>query len=965
MDIIGCVNLQCRKAFIPPPIARPLIDSEMKIMLHAITRMILPTNSARKLGLLCSCGHYRSPHGTGRAPIAMRGIGTWVLASSLVAAIGFALQAADSDLPAEQVEFFEKNIRPLLVEHCYGCHSAQATEVKGGLRLDSRAGLLQGGNSGPAIVPGNVDNSLLIQAVRYGEDSVQMPPKGKLPEEKIQLLERWVAMGAPDPRGGDAASNDPSAARPADVARTHWAFRPPTRPRIPAVRDATWPRGNLDVYLLARLEEIGLAPAPEADRSVLIRRLYIDLTGLPPRYEEIAEFLADTSADAYERLVDRLLASPRFGERWGRHWLDVARYADTKGYVFQEDRSYPEAYTYRDWVIQTLNQDLPYDQFLRYQIAADQLPPLENLTVPTEAAMGFFTLGRRFLNNKHDIIDDRIDVLTRGMLGLTVTCARCHDHKYDPISMRDYYALYGVFDSSVEPKNGPSPLRLADSDQPHNARILLRGQPGNPGPEVPRRFLAVLCRGEPEPFRHGSGRRELADATASAENPLTARVIVNRLWLHLFGEGLVATPSDFGVRCEPPAQPEVLDYLATRLIEHGWSLKAIIREIVTSSAYRQSSLVSADVLNKDPQNRYFGRQNRRRLDFEAMRDALLWATDQLDLTMGGPSVDITQEPYPRRRSVYAYIDRQNLPGVFRVFDFAGPDTHSPRRPETTTPQQALYLMNHPFVIQLCEQFLKRSIEAPDVGALSTANASGGQGTSDLTTQWIRAVFRRLLARDPDAGELELAKNFLATAAADSPAAAPSPWQYGYGQFHEDSNRCSFSPLPHFTGQAWQGGPSLPDPQLGWVLLNARGGHPGDPSHAAIRRWTAPAAGTVQIRGLFVHPSQEGDGVRGRIVSSRQGKLGEWVAQNNHQRIALDAVQVEAGETLDFVVDCRESVNDDSFQWTVRIAYTTPVSGALSEFRSENQFQGPALERLSRPAQFVQLLLMSNEFHFVD
>ncbi|GIW95594.1 MAG: cytochrome c [Pirellulaceae bacterium] len=848
-------------------------------------------------------------------------------------------------LAPEDEAFFERHIRPILVEHCYGCHSARAEKIQGGLRLDSRQGMLRGGESGPVIVPGRVEESLLIEAVRY--ESLQMPPSGKLPDEKIRLLEEWVARGAPDPRDfADGPSRDQVTA---EMGRLHWAFQPPVLPAPPPVQRPEWPRGPLDRYLLARLEQAGLEPQPEADRRTLIRRLYFDLLGLPPTYDEVQQFVEDPSADAYEKLVDRLLASPAFGERWARHWLDVARYADTKGYVFQEDRSYPQAYQYRDWVIQTLNRDLPYADFLKYQIAADLLPPLEGLSVPATAAMGYFTLGRRFLNNKHDVIDDRIDVLTRGMLGLTVTCARCHDHKYDPVTMQDYYALYGVFDSSLEPLKDHAQLEMVENPQPRNARVLLRGQPGNPGPEVARRFIEVLCRGQPEPFRQGSGRRELAEAVASPDNPLTARVIANRIWLHLFGEGLVATPSDFGLRCDPPQQPEVLDYLAVQLIEHDWSLKSLIRQIVLSAAYRQSSGVTEPARRLDPQNRLFGRQNRRRLDFEAMRDALLAVSDQLEPIIGGPSVPITQPPFPRRRTVYAYIDRQNLPGLFRVFDFAGPDTHNPKRLETITPQQALFLMNHPFVIEVAERL--------------TENLSRHHSPPD--DQWIVRAYQKLLARNPTSEELRLARDFLEHPSGTAAQLAPTVWEYGYGRYEDqEGNRVTFQPLPHFTGSAWQGGPDLPDPKLGWVMLTAEGGHPGDSDHVAIRRWKAPRSGRVQIRGLLVHASEQGDGVRARLVSSSRGKLGEWVVQNSQQPTRLDNVEVQAGQVLDFAVDCRDSISYDSFRWTIRIAYEEPLDEPRA-FRSQEQFTGPQPAPLSRPAQLVQVLLLSNEFHFVD
>ncbi len=399
-------------------------------------------------------------------------------------------------------------------------------------------------------------------------------------------------------------------------------------------------------------------------------------------------------------MVDRLLASPGYGERWGRHWLDYARYADTKGYVFMEDRKYPFAYKYRDWVVRALNEDMPYDQFLIQQIAADRLPTAAD--TGTLAALGFLTVGRRFLNNQADIIDDRLDVLCRTTMGLTVTCARCHDHKFDPITAKDYYALYGVFSSTVEPKEPAEVMSMADAPQPHNVRVFIRGNPGNPGDEAPRRFLACLAGDDAPLFAQGSGRLELAQAIARRDNPLTARVLVNRVWLQYFGAGLVRTPSDFGLRSEPPTHPKLLDYLALRFMDEGWSLKQLHRLILLSSTYQQASGSAANAppqAQRDPENRLLARMNRRRLDLEALRDSLLCVSGALDRTLGGPAVDLASEPFSHRRTIYGLIERQNLPGMFRTFDFAGPDTHSPQRFVTTVPQQALFLMNSRFVAE--------------------------------------------------------------------------------------------------------------------------------------------------------------------------------------------------------------------------------------------------------------------------
>ncbi len=711
----------------------------------------------------------------------------------------------------QTAEFFEKHVRPVLAEQCYSCHGDK--KQRGGLRLDSRAALLKGGDDGPVVVPGDPGNSALISAVRYDGD-VKMPPKRQMPGETVTLLAEWVRMGAPWPE-------DAVARQAPTAAATHWAFRPVRKPALPPVKAAAWAANPIDRFVLAGLEAKGLAPAPPADRNALIRRVFFDLTGLPPTPAEVEAFVNDPDPDAYAKLVDRLLASPQYGERWGRYWLDVARYADTKGYVFEDERRYPFAYTYRDYVIRAFNEDLPYDQFVVQQLAADRLPLGEDKR--PLAAMGFLTLGRRFLNNPNDIIDDRIDVVCRGLLGLTVGCARCHDHKFDPIPQADYYSLYGVFASSVEPKDlpaltgpvaspayadfekqlavlekdaahyeqehkqellsgnraardglrqlrkkidrlrvthpgaPPSAMVLIDAPQPVEPHVLLRGNPRTPGKAVPRQFLACLSGPGRRPFTAGSGRLELARAIASRDNPLTARVLVNRVWLHHFGQGLVRTPSNFGLRGEPPTNPELLDYLAAKFVEQGWSIKKLHRLILLSNTYRQGCTGDPRGERLDPDNRLLGRRDRTRLDFEALRDALLTAGGCLDLTVGGKPVDLVAAPFSTRRSVYGFIDRQNLPGLFRAFDFASPDTTSAQRHETTVPQQALFLMNSPFVVGQAKQLAAR----PDVTA--HADAAGR----------IDYLYRLLYARPAEPDEVAAGLKFLSAARGGG---SLSPWE---------------------------------------------------------------------------------------------------------------------------------------------------------------------------------------------
>ena len=847
-------------------------------------------------------------------------------------------------LTREQTDYFERHIRPVLVEQCYECHSSKASPVQGGLRVDLASTTRTGGDSGPAIVPGKPEESLLIESLQY--ESYEMPPGGKLPEKVIAHFQRWIEMGAPDPRY--ASPEQASHADAATDGDRHWAFQPPILVDPPATQAADWPRTDVDRFILARLEQEGLAPSPPADARTLLRRVYFDLIGLPPTADEVAEFQNQSRDEDYQAVVDQLLASEHFGERWGRYWLDVARYADTKGYVFREDRNYPHAHTYRDWVIKALNDDMPYDRFIFAQLAADQLDD------PSAApAMGFLTLGRRFINNKHDIIDDRIDVVTRGLMGLTGSCARCHDHKYDPITMADYYGMYGVFASSREPREETAPLLMVDADQPSEPFVFIRGNPANRGAQVPRRFIAFFSDADARPFERGSGRQEMAEKIASADNPLTARVWVNRVWLHLWGQPLVRTPSDFGTRSDPPSHPQLLDWLACRFIAEGWSTKWLIRQIVLSSAYRQSSDDRPDCREADPENRLLWQMNRRRLDLEALRDSLLVAAGRLDTTMGGPSVKLTEQPYPTRRAVYGFIERQNLPGFFRTFDFAGPDTHSPGRPYTTVPQQALYLMNSPFVIQQAVHLANR-----DEVRTAVSNA-----------ERIEHLFRCALGRGPSADELSWAQAFLEKdeAAGDSADFNDiNPWQYGWGQYDGQTKRVQFHTLPHFTGSAWQGGAKLPDPELGWVTLSDSGGHPGDDqAHAAIRRWVAPRAGTVGIEGTLEHSSDQGDGVRGRVVSDRGELLAEWAAHHGKTITRMEPFDVQAGESIDFVVDCLSGPSHDSFDWTFSIRLEAAADTGRQAWSSAADFRGPRPDRLGRWERLAQVLLMTNEFMFVD
>ncbi len=983
--------------------------------------------------------------------------------------------AAEPEFSRKQIEFFEKQIRPVLAAQCWNCHSEKKSES--GLRLDSREAVLKGGDRGEVVTLREAAASLLIHAVRR-DGELQMPPNGRLSADQVAALTKWIELGLPWPR-------EVAGSAQAQAWRTHWAFQPVMKPSVPVIAEDSWSQSPIDRFVLERLilpsggrESLGfvlanatgtkrqeprdlrpplgkqsaLTLAPRADRRTLIRRATFDLLGLPPTPDEVAEFAVDLAPDAFERLVDRLLASPKYGERWGRHWLDVARYADTKGYVFFEEKSYPWAYTYRDYVIRSLNEDKPYDQFVVEQLAADVLGEggragnetdgvanqIKNPSPPaplptTEAAvpepgrgeqveqlpaLGFLTVGSHFMGNVHDIVDDRIDVVTRGLMGLTVTCARCHDHKYDPIPTADYYSLYGVFRSTTEPlvlplfvppadtpdyrrftaelslrqqklddfvqqKHGalaegarmrvgeyllaakaanekpatddfmliadpgdlnpamivrwqaylgkvegrglkvegqndslvshpvwglwfalaalpeerfkeevakgsltlalspqsrgegtrkdqargkdnalvvkavcgeqppeslneiamrygelmksihlkwqavlreavilkrPAPEGFTDPDEeelrlelygeaaPANVplifgwgflsllpdrasqgeyqkvlkeveqwliggpgappramvlnegetfdpRVFVRGNPHRLGDAVPRQFLSAIDRDKRKPFVHGSGRLELARAIVDPSNPLTARVMVNRVWQHHFGAGLVRTPGDFGMRSDPPTHPELLDWLSREFRIPNWSLKRLHRLILSSRVYQQSSQPPRG-FDADPENRLMSHANRRRLDFEATRDALLSVTGQLDDRIGGPAWPMLDGDFHPRRTVYATLDRLDPPSLLSVFDFPSLAATSASRDTTTVSPQALFLMNGPLVATVVQLIAQRG----DV-----------TGEPDVSSR-VKRLTRILFSREPNDAEERLAVEFLGL------QPSPAAWQ---------------------------------------------------------------------------------------------------------------------------------------------------------------------------------------------
>jgi hypothetical protein len=617
--------------------------------------------------------------------------------------------------------------------------------------MDIASGLAKGGSHGAAINREKPSESVLLKAISYDDPDMLMPPAGKLPQQVIDDIRTWIEQGAVDPRT-DAASDITPARKREMEAANHWAFQP-----LPILAKSTAttaiPSGTIDAIINTKLQAKGITPNASATQPELIRRLAYDLTGLHPTWDQFQAW-SKQPATSYESWVDQLLASPQFGERMARRWMDVARYADNKGYVFQEDREYANGYRYRDWLIESFNNDMPFDQFASYQIAADRMDPgpdSKNLN-----AMGFLTLGRRFLNNENDIADDRIDVITRGFLGLSVACARCHDHKFDAIGMDDYYSLHAALVSGTEPKDEPGPLRLIDSENIRLAVIYKRGNPGLRGDVVPKQFIKFMT-SVSRPMETGSGRIDMAQAIADKNNPLTARVFVNRMWGWLMGAHLVDTPSDLGIRSTPPVQRELIDRLAAEFIADGWSVKRLIKRIVLSDAYRRSSSIQPESFSADPENMLWWRANRKRMDFESLRDSVLVATNLLDRTIGGPSIKLVDPPFATRRTLYAYIDRQNLPGVFRSFDFASPDTHVPYRFSTTVPQQGLFMMNSPLMDHFATEYAKKLVEG-----VSLPDSPSPELVSQKANEMITTLFHSVVLRDPTDAQRERSFAYLQT-----------------------------------------------------------------------------------------------------------------------------------------------------------------------------------------------------------
>ena len=758
----------------------------------------------------------------------------WLFAVLLVFATLNGIQAD------EGAEFYEKQIRPLFIEHCQPCHGDKKQE--GGLKLTSRELVIRGGSSGPAVVPAKPDESLLIKAVGYLGD-LKMPPKQKLPAADIEKLNRWVVMGAPWPETPHTDETAATGEAPTQKQRGWWAFQPIQDSIPPDVKAVSWPLNEIDRFVLAEMESHGVTPTSAADRRTWLRRVTFDLTGLPPSHEENQAFLKDQSDQAYEHVVNRLLESAAYGQRWARHWLDVVRYAD---YHDGDPKARNpvceplEAWRYRDWVVDSFNRDLPYDQFVTHQIAGDLLPApngndpyVDGLVATTFLVNGAWDRGDADKEKMvSDMIDDQIDTIGKAFLGLTLGCARCHDHKFDPVTHSDYYGLAGIFYSTrimkelgtkggeitlqrrplvpqsvvdererlvkqigevnsrlaeldkQTPKPAPDdPVRVAlvaERDQlqknlppepPMTLAVSEGGVPGSlfPGIQdvpihirgsysrlgemVPRRMPSFFAGEEQATISQGSGRREMAAWVVSKSNPLTARVIVNRVWHWHFGEGLVRTPNNFGLLSEPPSHPALLDWLATRFVEDGWSFKKLHRFIVLSATYRKGSGKKDDarVTQIDPENRWLGRFVPRRLDAEEIRDAILFVTGQLDLTGGGPASD---DLGIARRSLYVQTARWDRSNFATLFDAANPDASVEKRSVSTVAPQSLFLINHRFMLDRARQLAERLIrEVPD-------------GTPNFEVVRIHRAYDLLFGRAAAAEELKIARELAATTSWD-------------------------------------------------------------------------------------------------------------------------------------------------------------------------------------------------------
>jgi hypothetical protein len=931
---------------------------------------------------------------------------------------------------------YEQHIWPILRAHCLDCHGATET-LEGALDLRQVRLMSKGGESGPALVIGDPDHSLLVQRIADGE----MPPgEVKVTPQELETIRRWLSEGAVTKRPEPETIGPGLGITPEE--RNFWAFQLIRRPPLPAVAvpvTAPFIRTPIDALLSQTVDPSGPPPA-EADRRTLVMRAHFTLTGLPPTYDQVQAWVDDTGADWFDRLIDQLLQSSQYGEHWGRHWLDVAGYADSEGYTVS-DAERPWAWGYRDWVVRSLNEDRAFDRFITEQLAGDELAGPKSGDWSDEqiellTATGFLRMaadgtgsGTDTPEARNQTIADTLKIVGTALLGISVQCAQCHDHRYDPVLHTDYFALRAVFEPALDWQAWKPPAaRLVslqtEADRALSADIeaeaqrvaqeravkqaeymqqalakelekfeeplrtslrmayetpaeqrndeqkrLLDGNPSvNISPGVLYQYLpaaaeelkdydkrigeirarkpaehfvqalveppghapqtrlfhrgdhqqpkqvvipAALTVAVPEGARvefplddeslPTTGRRlAFARWLTSPENPLTARVIVNRVWMHHFGTGLVATPADFGKLGARPSHPELLDWLADEFMREGWSLKKLHRLIMSSAVWRQ-------IRGTHPVDAHRIPTLLKRLEAESIRDRMLAVTGSLDYRLYGPPVAIKEDDTGQvivdgnqtRRSLYVQVRRSRPVAMLQAFDAPVMETNCEMRPNSTVATQSLMLLNGEFILDQAARLADRAT------AESQPLVSPWSGVS---VEW--------------------------------PTAAQQSWQYGFGAFDEPTGRtASFNPLEHWTGTQWQAGPVLPDPHFGWVLLHASGGHPDRDERAVIRRWTAPRDGLVSIAGNLSHGATNGDGVRGRVVSGRAGVVGQWMVHGGNAATPVESIEVVAGETIDFIADCRDNQTSDSFDWPVTLTLRT-AGTADQDFVSAEQFQGP-------------------------
>ncbi|QDV70678.1 Planctomycete cytochrome C [Rosistilla carotiformis] len=950
----------------------------------------------------------------------------------------------------EEPSFFETQIRPILREYCFDCHGA-TEELEGGLDLRLVRFIKSGGDSGTALVPGDPEESLLLTRVRDGD----MPPgEARVSDDKIAILEKWIASGAATLRP------EPEQIGPGipitEEERNYWAYQPIAPPQTPLPEARGTIRTPIDALLAAAMPE-GLSFSPDADRFTSIQRLFNDLIGLPPTAEQVAQWMQHSDPDWYEQLVEELLRSPHYGERWARHWLDAAGYADSDGYTVA-DSSRDWAWRYRDYVIRSFSADKPFDRFITEQIAGDELAgpadgdwTAEQIELLT--ATGFLRMaadgtgsGDNSPEARNKTIADTMQIVCSTLLGSSVHCAQCHDHRYDPISHVDYFAIRSVFEPALDWKAWKAPAgrlvslytaadraaaatieeevklvakeraekqtafiqevfeeellkfeepqrsqlreayntakdkrteeqnkllaanpavnitagvlyqyrpkaaeelkefdkRIAEMrakkpveefihalvEAPNHApvtQLFHRGDFNQPKQEVlPAGLTVVAPEGAVAQFPSNdpelptTGRR-LAFArwlTDANSNPLTPRAIVNRIWMHHFGRGIVSTPGDFGRLGGEPTHPELLDWLANDFVEHGWSLKHLHRQILKSTAWRQASYREPTRQAIDGDNHYYWRKSLQRVDAEILRDSILSVSGNLDVDRFGPPVDIAEDETGQvrvdakrpRRSIYVRARRSQPVGMLQTFDAPVMSVNCDVRSVSTVAPQSLMMLNGDFILEQAALVAERAVAAEQTNRTAAAESATAASEAD-DRSWMPAI--------------------------------PKPiWTYGTGEVDEATGMLArFEALPNFTGTHWQGGPKVPAPGFGWVFLTKTGGHPGNPKHPAIRRWTAPTDGQLSISGSLQHGSENGDGVRGRILSAG-GLRGSWNALHNSTATDVAPFAVASGETIDIVTDCLANENADSFSWQVKLDFT-PTGGKPHLYDSVADFRGPS------------------------